>query len=94
MELALLFNLVKDLKGFDFLYFQSPILVKSSPHHHARSIWGVTVNKDGKVYLLTDTYKMDGEWIELEQTDFNFQVVASSVYQRLLFIKNEKKQTA
>lgn len=62
--------------------FDTPVVVKSSPHTHIVSVYGVEVNKN-HVYLLTG----DGEWNQLEWTDRNYDYVANSLIQRLRYIQ-------
>jgi hypothetical protein len=74
-----LINQVKNLVGEDGnLYFASSLLVKITPHTWPVQIWAVSV-KENRIAL------MDGlqNWFELEETDKNYSVVLSTLYQRI-----------
>ena len=88
IELKDIWKLTHSIVGLDFLYFDTAIEVKQTPHRDPVRIWGVTVNKNGSVWLMTS----DQQWHQLETTDLNYNLVAASVYQRLKMYS--KKQTA
>lgn len=76
-------EIVKDLVGHDYLYFENAVEVKVSPHTYPFAAWAVCVSpKDG-------LYVMDGqeEWHAVELTDFNAALVIGSLYQRLRLMR-------
>lgn len=74
---------VKNLVGNEFLYFDTSLLIKFTPHTWPIQIWAVCVSPQGDIYL------MDGfeEWHKLEETDTNYDRVLSTLYQRISTIE-------
>lgn len=77
-------TVVRSLVGHDYLYFDTALEVKLSPHNWPVNLWAVTVSPNDEVYV------MDGgeEWHKVEETD---ALIIPSLYQR---IKQLKKQIA
>jgi hypothetical protein len=71
--------MIKDLVGNEYLYFQTSLLVKITPHTWPVQIWAVCVSPKNQIFL------MDGleTWNELEETDRNYSVVLQSLFQRM-----------
>jgi hypothetical protein len=81
---------IKELVGEGMvLYFDKALLVKVTPHTWPVQIWAVCV-KDNRI-ALQDGVEM---WHELEETDKNYPIVLSSLYQRIQTIYKQVKIVA
>ena len=76
-------EIVRDLVGHDFLYFESSVEVKTSPHSYPFSAWGVCTSPDGRLYVMDN----DQQWHEVEPDDDNAHLVIGSLYQRLRLMR-------
>jgi hypothetical protein len=78
---------IKGLVGHEFLYFDSSLLVKHSPHSWPVQIWAACVSPADEIYL------MDGheQWSKLEETDRSYQEVLAALYQRVKRIEKQFK---
>ena len=76
-------EIVRDLVGHDYLYFENAVEVKLSPHTYPFAAWAVCVSPKDELYV------MDGqeEWHAVELTDFNAPLVIGSLYQRLRLMR-------
>lgn len=73
---------VKRLAGNNFLYLDTALVVKETPHTIPVNVWAVCVGPDDEIYLMD----ADEQWERLEETDDNYQLVLSTVCQRVKFI--------
>lgn len=78
-------DIVNDLVGNEYLYFDTAIEVKLSPHTPPFYAWGVCVSPAGKVYIMDS----DQEWHELNPTIGNAPLVIGSLYQRLQLMRRK-----
>lgn len=76
-------DIVKDLVGHDYLYFETAVEVKVSPHTHPLNVWAVSVSPVDKLYLMDS----DEQWHLLELHDMNAALVIGSLYQRLKLMR-------
>ena len=78
-------DIVKDLVGNEFLYFDSAIEIKLSPHSYPFYAWGVCVSPTNALYV------MDGneEWHEVDPAVGNAPLVIGSLYQRLQLMRRK-----
>lgn len=76
-------EIIKDLVGCEYLYFDTPVEVKTSPHTYPFSGWAVCVSP------ANDLYVMDAEetWHQVELQDVNAALVIGSLYQRLKLMR-------
>ena len=76
-------EIVKDLVGHEYLYFDNAVEVKATPHTHPFNAWAVCVSPS------EDLYVMDGDeqWHQVELTDDNAALVIGSLYQRLKLMR-------
>jgi hypothetical protein len=76
-------DIVKDLVGHDYLYFDSAVEIKVSPHTFPFAAWAVCVSPKDELYV------MDGneQWHPVELRDFNAALVIGSLYQRLKLMR-------
>lgn len=82
-------QIVKELRGTEPLYFDTPLLVKATPHSVPCTLWGACVSPQNELWLM-DSYQ---EWHKLESTDRNYSLVVASLHQRLgyLLYQNQKR---
>lgn len=76
-------EIVKDLVGNDYLYFDQAVEVKVTPHTYPFSAWAVCVSPKDELYA------MDGneQWHKVELEDYNAALVIGSLYQRLKLMR-------
>ncbi len=77
---------LKNYKNEDY-YFGSFVSVKTSPHTPPCNIYGIGIDPEGNIWLRTE----EEGWNKLETTDRNYDVVVSSLYQRVTFELGHKK---
>ena len=75
-------RIVRNLVGYDYLYFDSSLILKLSPHTWPVMIDGICVSPVEHIYLLHG-----GEWHQLEEQDRNYAKVLDSLYQRMKSIE-------
>ncbi|GAA4748860.1 hypothetical protein [Flavisolibacter ginsenosidimutans] len=76
-------EIVKDLVGHDYLYFDTAIEVKTSPHSFPFSAWAVCVSPKDELFVMDS----DEEWHRVELEDVNASLVIGSLYQRLKLMR-------
>lgn len=76
-------DIIKDLVGTEYLYFDTAIEVKTSPHTFPFSAWGVCVSPDDQLYIMEGNQ----EWHEVNPAEGNSPLVISSLYQRLQLMR-------
>ncbi len=72
-------DIVKDLAGNEYLYFDTAIQVKTSPHTYPFSAWGVCVSPDNRLFVMDN----NEEWHEVTADSGNAVLLIGSLYQRL-----------
>jgi hypothetical protein len=80
-------DIVKELVGNAYMYFDEALTVKKTPHTWPVNLWAVCVSPKGEVFV------MDGaeEWYRVEEKD---TLIIPSLYQRVTMISKQFKQTA
>lgn len=82
-------DIIKELVGHEYLYFDSAIEIKVSPHSFPFNAWAACAspNPEGSEEL----YVMDNneQWHQVELTDDNAAFVIGSLYQRLKLMRNQ-----
>lgn len=76
-------EIVKDLVGHDYLYFDSSVEVKTTPHTYPFSAWAVSVSPKDELYVMD----AGEQWHRVELDDMNVGLVISSLYQRLKLMR-------
>ena len=76
-------DIIKDLVGSEYLYFDTSVEVKTSPHTYPFSAWGVCVSPADQLYVMDS----DQEWHPVELGDTNASLVIGSLYQRLRLMR-------
>ena len=75
-------EIVKELVGHEFLYFDTAIEVKVTPHSFPFNAWAVCVSPNNELFVMDS----DEEWHQVELTDDNALVIGS-LYQRLKLMR-------
>lgn len=80
-------EMVKGLVGNEYLYFDTSLLIKLSPHTWPIQIWAVCVSPSNDIYI------MDGfeQWEKLEESDRNYSEVLLTLFQRVSRIEKQFK---
>lgn len=76
-------EIVKDLVGHDYLYFDTAVEVKTSPHSFPFDAWAVSVSPKDELYVMDS----DEEWHSVALTDTHAALVVGSLYQRLKLMR-------
>jgi hypothetical protein len=76
-------DIVKDLVGNDYLYFDTAVAVKVTPHNHPFNAWAVCVSPKDDLYVMDN----DEQWHQVELEDYNAALVIGSLYQRLKLMR-------
>ncbi|HEY1114698.1 MAG TPA: hypothetical protein VGE66_14095 [Chitinophagaceae bacterium] len=76
-------DIVKELVGHEYLYFDTAIEVKTTPHSFPFSAWAVCVSPQDDLYVMDS----DEEWHQVELDDNNAALVIGSLYQRLRLMR-------
>jgi hypothetical protein len=81
-------DIVKDLAGHEYLYFDTALEVRTSPHTFPFQAWGVCASPQDELYV------MDGnqEWHKIEPNVGNAYLVLGSLYQRLQLLRRKYPQ--
>ncbi len=77
-------DIVKDLVAHEFLYFDTAIEVKITPHSYPFNAWAVCVSPKDELFLMDS----NEQWHQVELTDGNAVFVIGSLYQRLKLMRN------
>jgi hypothetical protein len=78
-------KIVRDLAGSDYLYFDSPLMVKMNPHDHNNvTFWAVCASPDDRVFVMD----AGEQWYELEARE---QALINTLYQRVRFMEHKLK---
>ena len=76
---------MKDLAGNEYLYFDTAVEVKITPHSYPFAAWGVCASPDNRLFVMDS----DEQWHEVELTDDNAALVIGSLYQRLTLMRTQ-----
>lgn len=76
-------DIVKDLVGHDYLYFETAIEVKLTPHTPPFSAWAACVSPNDALYVMDS----EEQWHSVELVDMNAALVIGSLYQRLKLMR-------
>ena len=72
-------QLVTGMVGNAYLYFNTYLEVKKTPHSLPTRIWAVCVSPDDRIYLMDH----NEEWFEVKEDD---TLIISSLHQRVRFL--------
>ncbi len=76
-------EIVKELVGHEYLYFDTHVEVKTSPHTFPFAAWAVFVSPKDELYVMDG----DEQWHQVELTDAKAALVIGSLYQRLRLMR-------
>ena len=76
-------DIVKDLVGHEFLYFDTAIEVKVTPHSFPFNAWAVSASPKDELFVMDS----DEQWHQVELDDSNAALVIGSLYQRLKLMR-------
>ena len=76
-------EIVKELVGHEFLYFDTTIEVKVTPHSFPFNAWAVCVSPKNDLYVMDSNEQCH----QVELTDDNVGLVIGSLYQRLKLMR-------
>lgn len=76
-------EIIRDLVGHEFLYFDTAIEVKLSPHTYPFNAWAVCVGPKDELYVMDS----DEQWHQVELQDGNAALLIGSLYQRLRLMR-------
>ena len=75
---------IKEMVGHDYLYFDTPLQVKLSPHTRPQNYWAACVSPNGDVFVMD----VEEEWHQLEHREEDAQVM-ETLFQRVRFLKQQ-----
>ena len=76
-------EIIKDLVGWDYLYFDAAIQVKTSPHSFPFCAWGACVSPEDELYIMDN----NEEWHSIKEDSTSSSLVINSLYQRLQYMR-------
>ena len=76
-------DIVKNLVGNGYLYFDSAIEVKVSPHSFPFAAWAVSASPKNELFVMDN----NEQWYQVELTDDHASLVIGSLYQRLKLMR-------
>jgi len=76
-------DIVRGLAGHEFLYFDTAVEVKTTPHTYPFNAWAVSASPKDELYVMDS----DEQWHRVELTDNNAALVIGSLYQRLKMMR-------
>ena len=76
-------DIVRNLVGNEYLYFDSALEVKVSPHSFPFAAWAVCVSPKNELYVMDS----NEQWHQVELNDEQASLVIGSLYQRLRLMR-------
>ena len=76
-------DIVKELVGNEYLYFDNAVEVKVTPHSFPFMALAVCVSPKDELYVMDS----DEQWHKVELEDYNAALVIGSLYQRLQLMR-------
>jgi hypothetical protein len=76
-------EIVKNLAGNDYLYFDTAVEVKITPHTYPFNAWAVCVSPKDELFVMDS----NEQWHQVELQDYNAVLVIGSLYQRLKLMR-------
>jgi hypothetical protein len=78
-------DIVKNLVGHEYLYFDNAVEVKLTPHTYPFATWAVCVSPNDEMYVMDS----DEQWHQVELKDQNVALLIGSLYQRLRMMRTQ-----
>ena len=76
-------DIVRNLVGNEYLYFDSAVEVKVSPHSFPFAAWAVCVSPKNELYVMDN----NEQWHQVELNDEQASLIIGSLYQRLRLMR-------
>ncbi|MFL5789057.1 MAG: hypothetical protein ACJ748_13440 [Flavisolibacter sp.] len=76
-------EIVKELVGNEFLYLDSGVEVKITPHSVPFLIWAMSVSPKDELFVMDN----NEEWHKVELEDVNADLIIGSLFQRLRLMR-------
>ena len=76
-------EIIKDLVSNDYLYFDTSVEIKITPHTNTFSLWAACVSPQNELYVM-DNHE---QWHKLELNDNHAAIIVGSLYQRLKLMR-------
>lgn len=76
-------DIVRNLVGNEYLYFDSAVEVKVSPHSFPFAAWAVCVSPKNELYVMN----ANEQWHQVELYDEQASLLIGSLYQRLRLMR-------
>jgi hypothetical protein len=83
-------TIIKGLVGHEYLYFDSAVEVKVTPHTPSFAAWAVSVSPAEELYVMD----VNEDWHKLELSDNNAALVVGSLYQRLRMMRVQYRKAS
>ena len=83
-------EIVRDLVGNDYLYFDTAVEVKISPHTFPFAAWAVCVSPKDDLFVMDSSE----QWHQVELNDTNAALVIGSLYQRLRMMRVQYRKAS
>ncbi|MDB5250994.1 MAG: hypothetical protein JWP27_163 [Flaviaesturariibacter sp.] len=83
-------DIVKGLVGSEYLYFDTAVEVKLTPHTPPFAAWAVSVSPADELYIMD----ADERWHRAGLTDMNAALVIGSLYQRLRMMRVQLRKAS
>jgi hypothetical protein len=82
--------IIKELVGHEYLYFDTAVEIKVTPHTPPFIAWAATVSPKDDIYVMGS----NEEWHQLEMEDDNAALVIGSLYQRLRMMSMQYRKAS
>ncbi len=76
-------DIIKGLVANEYLFFDSKVEIKTSPHTPPFAAWAVCVSPADQLFVMD----ADEQWHELALNDTKAALIVSSLYQRLRLMR-------
>jgi hypothetical protein len=76
-------EIIRDLVGHEYLYFDTAVEIKITPHTHPFLAWAVAVSQKDAIFIMDN----NEQWHQLEMQQENASLVLGSLYQRLKMMR-------
>lgn len=76
-------EIVKDLVGHEYLYLETAVEIKLTPHNYPLLVWAVCISPKDEMYVMD----ANEQWHQLTLQDVNASLVVGSLYQRLKLMR-------
>jgi hypothetical protein len=78
-------DIVKNLVGNEYLYFDTAVEVRVTPHSFPFAAWAVCVSPKNEMFVMDS----NEQWHQVELSDDNASLIIGSLYQRLRLMRTQ-----